>query len=388
MFTSIRIRLNTSYDMVLFEGKFDKRMKTPLASKASENDDKISIDANVSSLGKHRGLIVSTEKICKNLDDFYAISIFTDHDRFGLNVSDAPIEITDSDDEIVEAEKQTEPKTSLESSNGNVNLELEHSGADFTDANDDVGVCIKRELKVETEFEMDDLSFVEFDPTKDVYRSRAECNVKAAEFLDGQSQPSTSSSSNSQKQLKRTDGKQFKCSACAYTARYKYLLKRHQQIHGNIKPYKCHQCGYASRQRHHLQRHQRIHDQQKLMGIVQDHSNGLFKCNLCDQQFVEWDRLTSHLTKSHKNNQRLFNCGQCRRRFAQKSKKDKHEIRCRTRRYECYVCKKFVAKCTADLKRHMRIHTGEKPFQCMVCNRYFRQRYTLKYHLNSIHKCK
>lgn len=51
----------------------------------------------------------------------------------------------------------------------------------------------------------------------------------------------------------------------------------------------------------------------------------------------------------------------------------------------CQFCGAELAG-TANLKRHMRIHTGERPYQCIHCGRLFSISSNLKRHVISVHK--
>ena len=50
----------------------------------------------------------------------------------------------------------------------------------------------------------------------------------------------------------------------------------------------------------------------------------------------------------------------------------------------CPVCGKQFQR-PAEVVRHMRRHTGEKPFSCTICGKVFTRKSTLKTHVQAIH---
>lgn len=49
-------------------------------------------------------------------------------------------------------------------------------------------------------------------------------------------------------------------------------------------------------------------------------------------------------------------------------------------KHKCNYCSKEFSK-NFDLRQHVRSHTGEKPFQCIVCGRAFTQKSNVKKHM-------
>lgn len=138
------------------------------------------------------------------------------------------------------------------------------------------------------------------------------------------------------------------------------------------KRFKCHLCPktYIFSSRFNL--HMRAHCGEKP-----------FRCEICQKGFTSIQQFRKHRV-THIN-EFPFYCRICFSGFFQKCEKETHEKSCKMRRYECHMCKKCVTMYITNLKRHMQIHNGKKPFQCEVCKMVFSSRIYLKKHVDIIH---
>ena len=112
----------------------------------------------------------------------------------------------------------------------------------------------------------------------------------------------------------------------------------------------------------------------------------LNQCDQCDFSFKKPSDLIRHI-RTH-TGERPYNCEICEKKFTVKSTLTTHmKTHTGAKNLVCHVCKSMFSSKTS-LKVHMRLHTGALPYKCDLCDKRFRTPASRKTHISTAHTSK
>lgn len=115
-----------------------------------------------------------------------------------------------------------------------------------------------------------------------------------------------------------------------------------------------------------------------------DHTKSVYNCHLCPQTFDRAQTLHVHQLNAHQTDTEQILCHLCAKWFKPRHYNEHVRNIHLDEKCVCTICGQKYSN-TANLQRHILIHTKEKPYTCKLCDAAFNQSTILKLHVSRVH---
>ena len=188
------------------------------------------------------------------------------------------------------------------------------------------------------------------------------------------------------KLIKLEDGSQ-KCHICLKVFSDTTRMKRHLLSHSDKKPFKCHLCGWGFHQKTNMERHLASHTKEG-----EGHP-----CTYCNSWFTTKSVVSLHIRDAHQGRPATKTSRYEDDGNYTPHKTPENHVKKLTKpdtivqptvgdddlsNLKCNICGKTFVKKT-NLKHHLMLHRGEKPWKCHICGWRFVQKCNLKKHIET-----